>query len=109
MTTLQQINTLLKEYIKMPLNSFYKLIITIFILLFLVVAITTPFSFSKLISLALLFFLLIIVGLLTFGNSQEQKITKSKKDFKEKKELVTKESEIQEKTIQQNSIKDFIA
>lgn len=113
MTILQQINTLLKEYIKIPLSSFYKRIITIFVSLLLVVAIATPFSFSKLTSLALLFALVILTSLLALGNYQEQKIVKSLKTFnakKVKKESLTQEEpEAQSEPIQNDPVKNFIA
>lgn len=112
MTILQQINTLFKEYVKTSLNSFYRLLITIFLSLFVIVSIATPFSLSKLISLILLFTLLIITSLLIYGNYQEEKIDKAFEEIEEntKEEKLLQIIEVETKIPEhEHTNKNFIA
>ena len=64
MTYLQQINNFLKEYIKVPLSTFYKSILAFTVILFIAIWVLTTPSFSKLSSMIILEILFIFTGLL---------------------------------------------
>ena len=82
MTYLQQINNFLKEYIKIPLSIFYKLILTFTVILFIAIWVLTIPSFSKLASMILLEILFIFTGLLFYGNYKEEKISRDFEEYK---------------------------
>lgn len=112
MTTLQQINSLLKEYIKIPLNSFYKRIIIAFLSLFILVSLIATISISKVVSLILLFTLLIVASLLAYGNYQEEKLDSTLKEIKENfiEEELFQTIEAETKALKQETTnKNFIA
>ena len=110
MTILQQINTLIKDNIPISISIFYKIMLTNFSLLFILITFATPFSFAKLISLVLLLKLLIITSLLAFGNYQEQKIVKNLERVEDNKiQVLSEEIKIKKPIKKENPIKDFIA
>ena len=82
MTYLQQINNILKEYIKIPLSIFYKSILAFTVILFISIWILTIPSFLKLSSMIILEVLFIFTGLLFYGNYKEEKISKDLEDYK---------------------------
>jgi len=82
MTYLQQINNILKEYIKIPLSIFYKSILAFTVILFISIWILTIPSFSKLASMILLEILFIFIGLLFYGNYKEEKISKDLEEYR---------------------------
>ena len=82
MTYLQQINNILKEYIKIPLSIFYKSILAFTIILFIAIWILTIPSFQKLASMILLEILIIFISLLFYGNYKEKKISKDLEEYK---------------------------
>lgn len=82
MTYLQQINNTLKEYIKIPLSTFYKSILAFTVILFIAIWVLTIPSFSKLASMILLEILFIFTGLLFYGNYKEEKISKDLEEYK---------------------------
>ena len=82
MTYLQQINNILKEYIKIPLSIFYKSILAFTVILFISIWILTIPSFSKLASMIILEILFIFTGLLFYGNYKEEKILKDLEEYK---------------------------
>ncbi len=82
MTYLQQINNILKEYIKIPLSTFYKIILAFTVILFIAIWVLTIPSFSKLVSMIILEILFIFTGLLFYGNYKEEKISKDLEEYK---------------------------
>lgn len=110
MTKLQQLNTLFKEYIKIPLNIFYERFIMLFSALLLIVLFLTSMSIFKLISLVLIFTLLLITSLLYFGDNQEETISQDIEKIQtyEIKEEFPKINESKKEPLEESS-KDFIA
>ena len=106
MTYLQQINNTLKEYIKIPLSTFYKIVLAFTVILFISIWFFTIPSFSKLTSMVILEILFIFTGLLFYGNYKEEKISKDLEDFR-KFESDIEVIEINEPLNEIN--KDFIA
>ncbi len=82
MVYLQQINSTLKENIKIPLNLFYKIVFAFIVILLISLMLFTIPSFSKLSSFFGLCFLFITTGLLFYGNYQEEQINKDFSEFK---------------------------
>lgn len=125
MTYLQLINTTLKENIKIPLSTFYKIVLLIIVILFIALMLLAVPSFWKFSSILGLFFLFITTSLLFYGNYQEKQINKffnafeniemKNRNEKDKEieiiELVEKSEEIEENFIKNDSEinKNFIA
>ena len=117
MTSLQQINETLKEYIKIPLSTFYKIVLTFTVILFIAIIILTVPSFSKLGSTLLLFFLFITTSLLFYGNYHEENISeyfenielesKNLENIQDEQNLELKQ--LKENTIENEINKDYIA
>lgn len=94
MTYLQQINNTLKEYIKIPLSIFYKIILAFTVILFIAIWVLTIPSFSKLASMILLEILFIFTGLLFYGNYKEEKITRDLEKYKEFESQIMKSNDL---------------
>ena len=94
MTYLQQINNILKEYIKIPLSIFYKSILAFTVILFISIWILTIPSFSKLSSMILLEILFIFIGLLFYGNYKEEKISKDLEEYKKFESQIMKSNDL---------------
>jgi uncharacterized membrane protein len=97
MTHLQQINNILKEYIKIPLSIFYKSILAFTIILFIAIWILTIPSFSKLASMIILEILFIFTGLLFYGNYKEKKISKDLEEYREFESQIMKSNDLENK------------
>ncbi len=95
MTYLQQINNILKEYIKIPLSIFYKSILAFTIILFIAIWILTIPSFQKLASMIILEILFIFTGLLFYGNYKEEKISKDLEEYKEFESQIMKSNDLE--------------
>jgi len=95
MTYLQQINNILKEYIKIPLSIFYKSILAFTIILFIAIWILTIPSFSKLASMIILEILFIFTGLLFYGNYKEKKISKDLEEYKKFESQIMKSNDLE--------------
>lgn len=95
MTYLQQINNTLKEYIKIPLSIFYKLILAFTVILFISIWILTIPSFSKLSSMIILEILFIFTGLLFYGNYKEEKISKDLEEYREFESQIIKSTDLE--------------
>lgn len=83
MTYLQQINNILKENIKIPLSTFYKIVLLIIVIIFIALMLLTVPSFWKFGSILGLFFLFITTSLLFYGNYQEEQINKDFNEFED--------------------------
>ena len=94
MTYLQQINNFLKEYIKVPLSTFYKSILAFTVILFIAIWILTIPSFSKLASMIMLEILFIFTGLLFYGNYKEKKISKDLEEYKKFESQIMKSNDL---------------
>lgn len=94
MTYLQQINNILKEYIKIPLSIFYKIILAFTVILFISIWILTIPSFSKLSSMIILEILFIFTGLLFYGNYKEGKISKDLEEYREFESQIMKSNDL---------------
>jgi hypothetical protein len=94
MTYLQQINNTLKEYIKIPLSIFYKIILAFTVILFIAIWVLTIPSFSKLSSMILLEILFIFTGLLFYGNYKEEKISKDLEEYREFESQIMKSNDL---------------
>ena len=94
MTYLQQINNILKEYIKIPLSTFYKIILAFTVILFISIWILTIPSFSKLSSMIILEILFIFTGLLFYGNYKEGKISKDLEEYREFESQIMKSNDL---------------
>ena len=94
MTHLQQINNILKEYIKIPLSIFYKSILAFTIILFIAIWILTIPSFQKLASMILLEILIIFISLLFYGNYKEEKISKDLEEYKKFESQIMKSNDL---------------
>lgn len=94
MTYLQQINNTLKEYIKIPLSTFYKSILAFTVILFIAIWVLTIPSFSKLASMILLEILFIFTGLLFYGNYKEEKISKDLEEYKKLESQIMKSKDL---------------
>ena len=81
MTYLQLINTTLKENIKIPLSTFYKIVLLIIVILFIALMLLAVPSFWKFSSILGLFFLFITTSLLFYGNYQEEQINNYFSEF----------------------------
>ena len=95
MTYLQQINNILKEYIKIPLSIFYKIILAFTVILFIAIWGLTIASFSKLASMILLEILFIFTGLLFYGNYKEEKISKDLEEYREFESQIMKSNDLE--------------
>ena len=95
MTYLQQINNTLKEYIKIPLSIFYKLILAFTVILFIAIWVLTTPSFSKLTSMIILEILFIFTGLLFYGNYKEEKISKDLEEYKKFESQIIKSKDLE--------------
>lgn len=95
MTYLQQINNILKEYIKIPLSIFYKSILAFTVILFIAIWVLTIPSFSKLASMLLLEILFIFTGLLFYGNYKEEKISKDLEEYKKFESQIMKSNDLE--------------
>ena len=95
MTHLQQINNILKEYIKIPLSTFYKIILAFTVILFISIWILTIPSFSKLASMIILEIIFIFTGLLFYGNYKEEKISKDLEEYKEFESQIMKSNDLE--------------
>ena len=95
MTYLQQINNTLKEYIKIPLSTFYKSILAFTIILFIAIWILTIPSFQKLASMILLEILIIFISLLFYGNYKEKKISKDLEEYKKFESQIMKSNDLE--------------
>ena len=94
MTYLQQINNILKEYIKIPLSTFYKIILAFTVILFIAIWVLTIPSFSKLASMIILKILFIFTGLLFYGNYKEKKISKDLEEYREFESQIMKSNDL---------------
>lgn len=94
MTYLQQINNTLKEYIKIPLSIFYKLILAFTVILFIAIWVLTIPSFSKLASMIILEILFIFIGLLFYGNYKEEKISRDLEEYEEFESQIIKSNDL---------------
>ena len=94
MTYLQQINNTLKEYIKIPLSTFYKIILAFTVILFISIWVLTIPSFSKLASMILLEILFIFTGLLFYGNYKEERISKDLEEYREFESQIMKSNDL---------------
>lgn len=95
MNYLQQINNTLKEYIKIPLSIFYKIILAFTVILFIAIwGLTIP-SFSKLSSMIILEILFIFTGLLFYGNYKEEKISKDLEEYKKFESQIMKSNDLE--------------
>ena len=94
MTYLQQINNILKEYIKIPLSIFYKSILAFTVILFIAIWVLTIPSFSKLASMIILEILFIFTGLLFYGNYKEKKISKDLEEYKKFESQIMKSNDL---------------
>ena len=95
MTYLQQINNILKEYIKIPLSIFYKSILAFTVILFIAIWVLTIPSFSKLASMIILEILFIFTGLLFYGNYKEEKISKDLEEYKKFESQIIKSKDLE--------------
>lgn len=95
MTYLQQINNILKEYIKIPLSTFYKIILAFTVILFIAIWVLTIPSFSKLASMIILEILFIFTGLLFYGNYKEKKISKDLEEYKKFESQIMKSNDLE--------------
>lgn len=95
MTYLQQINNILKEYIKIPLSTFYKIILAFTVILFISIWVLTIPSFSKLASMIILEILFIFTGLLFYGNYKEKKISKDLEEYREFESQIMKSNDLE--------------
>ncbi len=95
MTYLQQINNILKEYIKIPLSIFYKSILAFTVMLFIAIWVLTIPSFSKLASMIILEILFIFTGLLFYGNYKEEKITRDFEEYKNFESQIMKSKDLE--------------
>ena len=95
MTYLQQINNTLKEYIKIPLSIFYKIILAFTVILFIAIWVLTIPSFSKLASMIILEILFIFTGLLFYGNYKEEKISKDFEEYREFESQIMKSNDLE--------------
>ena len=95
MTYLQQINNTLKEYIKIPLSTFYKSILAFTVILFISIWVLTIPSFSKLASMIILEILFIFTGLLFYGNYKEEKISKDLEEYREFESQIMKSNDLE--------------
>ena len=95
MTYLQQINNTLKEYIKIPLSTFYKSILAFTVILFIAIWVLTIPSFSKLASMIILEILFIFTGLLFYGNYKEEKISKDLEEYKKFESQIMKSNDLE--------------
>ena len=95
MTYLQQINNILKEYIKIPLSTFYKIILAFTVILFIAIWVLTIPSFSKLASMIILEILFIFTGLLFYGNYKEEKISKDLEEYKKFESQIMKSNDLE--------------
>ena len=95
MTYLQQINNILKEYIKIPLSIFYKSILAFTVMLFIAIWVLTIPSFSKLASMIILEILFIFTGLLFYGNYKEEKISKDLEEYKKFESQIMKSNDLE--------------
>ena len=95
MTYLQQINNILKEYIKIPLSTFYKSILAFTVMLFIAIWVLTIPSFSKLASMIILEILFIFTGLLFYGNYKEEKITRDFEEYKNFESQIMKSKDLE--------------
>ena len=95
MTYLQQINNTLKKYIKIPLSTFYKLILAFTVILFIAIWILTIPSFSKLASMILLEILFIFTSLLFYGNYKEEKISRDFEEYKNFESQIMKSKDLE--------------
>ena len=95
MTYLQQINNILKEYIKIPLSIFYKSILAFIVILFIAIWVLTIPSFSKLASMIILEILFIFTGLLFYGNYKEEKISKDLEEYREFESQIMKSNDLE--------------